>query len=257
MIEKEPFQLDYERYAINQSLKKIAKKYALKNVLEVPAAGVKAMPSLYSLGFAEAECEVTLVNPEKKGLDAWKDLHLEVKEIKTEKLSELPLEDNSFDLVWNFNTLSLEKNYEETLKEWIRVSKTYIMILCVSGYNVGSPIHRTLHKINNVEWTHGNKLFLYPRKVRALMEKNNLEIVETNVMNCPLWPDTVGFRDMKFHKMKKPMEIIEWDVPTLEYMKKKEYPFWIKAMYAFESIPVPLFLKYSYAHLFYVIGKKK
>src|SRR3989344_393326 len=200
MVEKEPFQLEYERYAINRSLKKIGKRYGLKSVLEVPAAGLKAMPSLYSLGFGEAGCEVILVNPEERGIKIWRDLKLNAREVRADDLAHLPLEENSVDLVWNFNTLSLYKNYEEILKELIRVSRKYVMILCVNGYNVGSPIHRGLHRMMKVAWTHGEKLFLLPKNVKRLLEKANLGVVEVGGMNCPPWPDTVGFRDMKFHR---------------------------------------------------------
>ncbi|HZX11917.1 MAG TPA: methyltransferase domain-containing protein [Candidatus Nanoarchaeia archaeon] len=257
MVEKEPFQLDYERYAINRGLRRIVKKYDIKSVLEVPAGGVKALPSLYSLGFAEAGCEVSLVNPSKKGLEVWDDLGLKYKVVKAEDLSKLPVEDGVYDFVWNFNTLSLNNNYEQILNEMKRVSKKYVMILCVDGYNVGSPIHRMLHKVYKVKWTHGEKLFLFPKGVKFLMNRCGLIPIETNMMNCPVWPDTIGFRDMKFHRMKKEMDEIEWDANTVRFMKEKRYPMWIKIMHGFERFPMPLFMKHLYAHLFYVIGKKE
>ncbi|MFA4887559.1 MAG: methyltransferase domain-containing protein [Candidatus Nanoarchaeia archaeon] len=261
MPEKEPFQLDYERYAINKTLQKIAKKLELKTVLEVPAMGLKALPSLYSLGYAEAGCQIDLINPEPSGLAAWKELGYTVNSIHTKKLHQLPIKDNTYDLVWNFASFPMLEHRKELLDEMKRVSKKYVMILCVNGYNVGSPIHRTLHKINKVPWTHGDKYFLYPKNLRAFMKEAGLKIVKSDVMNCPIWPDTVGFRDMKFHKMentqqKKP-ENIEWEANTLTYMKNKNYPSWIKAMYTFESIPLPLFLKHTYSHLYYVIGEKQ
>lgn len=257
MPEKEPFQLDYERYAINQTLQKIAKKYAVRKVLEVPAMGLKALPSLYSLGFAEAGCDVTLVNPEPKGLAAWKELNLNVESVKTKDLKKLPVENNSYDFVWNFASLPMFPDYKEILQEMVRVSSKYVMLLCVDGYNVGSPIHRSLHRINNVPWTHGDKLFLYPKNVRKLLKSYNLKIVKSDVMNCPVWPDTVGFRDMKFHKMGEKVQNMDWESNTISFMKNKNYPSWIKAMYTFESLPVPLFLKHVYSHLFYVIAEKQ
>ncbi len=257
MAESETFQLDYERYAINQSLKKIAKKYHVQKVLEVPAMGLKALPSLYSLGFGEAGCEVGLVNPHESGLKVWAELNLKPQSIKTKELNKLPLKDNSYDFVWNFASLPMFPNYNEIIQEMKRVSSKYIMILCVDGYNVGSPIHRTLHKINNVPWTHGDKLFLFPSKLRKLLRKHGLKIIKTDVMNCPIWPDTVGFRDMKFHRMGEKVETMEWQANTVKYMKGKKYPTWIKGMHLFETFPMPLFIKHIYSHLYYVIAEKQ
>lgn len=255
-VENEPFQLDYERFSIAQNLKEMAKRYNIKAVLEAPAPGLKAMPSLYSLGFGEAGCEVTLVNPEPEGIEVWKRLKFNVKTKKTNDLSMLPFKDNSFDFVWNFNTLSLYKDYEKILDEFIRVSKRYVCLLCVNGYNIGSPIHRILHVVNKVPWTHGDKMFLYPGKVKKLMKDKGLNIVEVGVMNCPVWPDTVGFRDMKFHKIESQLKNLKWFANTIEFMKNNSYPKWIYNMYKFEKMPMLWPVKLLYAHLFYVIGEK-
>src|SRR3989344_774150 len=255
-VENEPFQLDYERFSIAQNLKEIAKRYNIKTALEAPAPGLKAMPSLYSLCLGEAGCDVTLVNPEAEGVKVWKDLKFKVTAKKTNDLAKLPFKDNSFDFVWNFNTLSLHKNYDEILKEFIRVSKKHVCLLCVNGYNVGSPMHRILHYFKNVPWTHGDKMFLYPEKVKKLMSNNGLKIVKVGVMNCPVWPDTVGFRDMKFHKIESQLKNLKWHANTIDFMKNNSYPKWIYSMYKFEKMPMVWPIKLLYAHLFYVVGEK-
>ena len=257
MVEREPFQLDYERYSISQNLKQLVKDYGIKTVLEAPAPGLKALPSLYSLGFGEAGCEVTLVNAEYYGIKVWKDLNFNIKTKNVSNLAKLPFKDNSFDFVWNFNTLSLHSNYEVILKEFIRVSKKYVSLLCVNGYNVGSPLHRILHAINKVPWTHGNKMFLYPGKVKKLMKDHGLNIVKVDAMNCPIWPDSVGFRDMKFHKMEEKLKNMKWHANIVGYVKNNSYPVWIKHMYKFEKMPMLWPVKLLYAHLFYVVGEKQ
>ena len=45
--------LDFERYALNKLFTKLANRYSIQTVLEIPAKGEKAMPSLYSLAFGE------------------------------------------------------------------------------------------------------------------------------------------------------------------------------------------------------------
>jgi len=63
---------DYERYALGKLLARLARKYHIKNVLEMLAHGVKAMPSIYSLGSAIVGCQVTLL---KFGKVAQKPAH--------------------------------------------------------------------------------------------------------------------------------------------------------------------------------------
>ena len=81
MIENETFQLDYERYSISNNLKELVKEFNIKSVLEAPAPGLKAMPSIYSLGFGEAGCEITLVNCHEKSKKVWKDFGIFLKKI--------------------------------------------------------------------------------------------------------------------------------------------------------------------------------
>ena len=66
MAEMEGKGLDYERFALNKLFKRIVRERGVKSVLEIPARGEKAMPSIYSIALAEAGCDVTLVNPEER-----------------------------------------------------------------------------------------------------------------------------------------------------------------------------------------------
>ena len=44
MAELECFGVDYERYSLEKCLGKLARKYNLKNCVEIPAFGAEAMP---------------------------------------------------------------------------------------------------------------------------------------------------------------------------------------------------------------------
>ncbi len=50
--ETEVFGVNYERFSVGRKLDRLAQKYNLRTILEMPAHGAKAMPSIYSLGFA-------------------------------------------------------------------------------------------------------------------------------------------------------------------------------------------------------------
>lgn len=257
MKQKESFGLDYERYALGKLLYKIANKYSIRSVLEVPALGVKAMPSIYSLGFGKANCKITLVNPYEQGEKIWNELGYNVDFKKGIDIHNLPFEDNSFDFVWNFYTLSMNKEYNKQIDEMIRVSSNYVAFVFVNGYNVGSPVHRFLHKYKKISWTHGDKRFLFPYFVVNLLKEKNLDIIKLGVVDTPPWPDTIGFRDIRLHRMNLNVEDIEWETNTLKYLKEENYPLWIKFIYLFEKIPMFRPVKYLYSHLYYVIVKKK
>lgn len=256
LVEKEVFGLDYERYSLSKVAGKIARKYNIKSVLEIPAGGVKAMPSIYSLGFAQAGCHVSLVNASKNARKIWKSLGLDVQVIDQKDLTKLTIEDNSFDLVWNFASFPSFREKDNIFREFIRVSNRYVSLFCVNGRNCGSYVHRTLHKIYRVPWTHGDKFFIFPNNVKNYFLINNLKLVEFGVADCPPWPDSIGFRDMRLHRENIDFDSVEWKSNTLDYIKENSYPSWIKALYFLECIPSPIILKLVYSHLFYVIGKK-
>ena len=257
MVEVEAFGVDYERYALSKCLGRIVKKFRIKSVLEIPASGMKLMPGLYSLGFGEAGCEVNLVNCHEKTKNIWKELGYNVNFINATDLNKTDFGDSSFDYVWNMATLPLSNDINGNFKEMHRVSKKYVAYFGVNGLNVGFPVHNLVHKINNVSWTHGDRRWFFPFLVKNYFRKNRLKVVTNNVVDCPPWPDTLGFRDMRLHRMNINNDDINWWSNTIDYLKKKkEMPNWIKYVYAFERIPMPLFLKYIYSHLFYVIGEK-
>ena len=62
--EVEAFGITYDRAAITDLQQALVAELALSSVLESPSHGAKAAGSLYSVGFARAGCDVTLVNPE-------------------------------------------------------------------------------------------------------------------------------------------------------------------------------------------------
>lgn len=258
MKEAEGLGVTYERYAIGKLLEKIVSKYKVKKVLEIPAGGAKAMPSIYSLGFGLAGCDVYLVNPSEKARKIWDELRLSgsVHFIKCENIENTDFEDNSFDLVWNCITFPIYKNPRALLKEMIRVSNNYVLTISVNAHNVGFPWHRFLHKIKHIPWTHGDIYFNLSRKMKCFFKKGGLKIVKIGVVDTPPWPDSLGFRDLRLHKMNVDLNQIDWHPDIVDHIKQGNYPNWIKAIYCLERFPLPTILKLPYSHLFYVLGEK-
>ena len=258
MVECESFGVDYERYALGKLFSRLVKKFDITNVLEIPALGAKAAPSIYSIGFALAGCDVSLVNGVESAQRVWEALGLKdkVRFIECNNVEHTGLEANSFDLVWNFATFPIADNPQGLLSEMRRISKRYVTGISVNRYNIGFSIHRALHTYKNIPWTHGDIRFNSLRKVRQFFAENKLSIVEEGVVDCPPWPDSLGFRDLRLHRMNTDLTKIQWHSNIVDYIRNENYPRWMRIIYLFESIPVPRLFKLPFSHLFYVLGRK-
>jgi hypothetical protein len=257
MVEIEGKGLDYERYALNRLFHRLVRNCSLQEVLEIPALGEKAMPSIYSIAFAEAGCDVTLINGVEKSRWAWDKLDLPVRFTHCPDITHTDLDDNSFDLAWNFMYLARIAEPDTLLAEMKRLSRRYLMFIGVNRYNPGFLSHRTVHKFFGVEWNHGDINFMSPFKVKRFFSKNGLRVLKTGLVDTPPYPDSLGFRDMKLHRMNRDLNGINWDSRTIHWMAQGEYPAKIKLLYLFERLPAPFFLKLFYAHLFYILAEKQ
>jgi hypothetical protein len=256
--EIECFGLDYERFELEYTLKRLVKKYGIRSAAEIPAVGVKAMPSIYSIGLGLSGCKVTLVNGEKKSLSVWDKLGmLDLVEIyQCDEIHNTGLDSDKYDFVWNFASFSTLDRKENVAQEMIRISKKYVAIFSPNCYNPGYLSHRTAHRLAKIPWSHGDVNFYSPRSTTSFLRSQGLKIVDLGVFDTPPWPDSIGFRDIRLHKMQDELHHVQWRSRYIDYLSNNKYPGWIKALHAFERIPVPLHLKFFYAHLFYVVGEK-
>jgi hypothetical protein len=255
MAEMEGKGLDYERFALNKLFKRFVRRHDLKSVLEIPAKGEKAMPSIYSIAFREAGCDVTLVNPEEKSRWAWNELNYDVNFLHCDDVTRSGLDDAGFDLVWNFMFLSQFEDKDALLREMMRLSRRYVMFIAVNKFNPGFLSHRMVHRHFDVPWNHGDVEFMSPFHVRRYFKRHGLKIVRTGVVDTPPYPDSLGFRDMKLHRMNVDLNKIDWDSRTIHWMKAGSYPTKIKLLYLAEAAPLPFLVKLVYAHLFYVLAE--
>ena len=127
------------------------------------------------------------MNSEESRISIWEKLGLQEKVTfeKCANIEQTELEDNAFDFVWNFAAFPTFQNPRAVLAEMIRVSRKYVAVFSVNGYNVGFPIHRLVHKFTKIPWTHGNIQFNYPGKVKQFFQENGLQPIKIGVVDCP------------------------------------------------------------------------
>ena len=255
--EKEVFGVTYERFALGKLLNKLVKNYNIKRILEIPASGAKAMPSVYSLSLAESGCQVFLFNAHPLAKKIWQKFDFKGKVSFLEgNIYNTHLESNTFDLVWNFSVFPTAAFPEKLLKEMERVSRKFVLSFSVNAYNPGFTIHRLVHKLNNIPWTHGNIDFSFPEKMKNFFRQNGLEIEKIGLVDCPPWPDSLGFRDLRLHKRKIDLNELTWESPYIKHLEENRFPGWLELIFLFEKLPLPIFIKIFYAHLFYLLGRK-
>jgi len=250
--------ITYERFAVYQVLKKLAIEYDIHKVLEIPASGAKAMPGLYSLGFALAGCDVYLINAKEEAKKVWHKLGFttHVYFVEAKNIEHTELMDGAFDMVWNCIVFPTYKNPDKLLDEMIRLSNKYILTISVNGYNLGFPWHRFLHFITRIPWTHGNVSFYFINNMVKFFKMHHLKIIKMGIVDAPLWPDSIGFRDIRLHRIKIPLEDVDWYPTIIDYIKDDNYPMWIKILWKIEMLKLPTWINLLRAHLFYVLAEK-
>ncbi len=257
--ETEVFGVNYERYSLGKQLHKFTKELNLKTVCELPAHGAKAAPSLYSFDFARAGCDVTLVNGSHSALKFYKKLNLEsqITFEECDSLSGTHFKDSAFDFVWNFAFLPTFPDKVSFIEEMIRISDRYVAVFSVDKRNIGFNMHKFAHWKTKIPWTHGDTHYNDPSFLKDFFKQQGLKDIQVGVVDCPVWPDSVGFRDIRLHRNPVDFSEMRWEVPYIDYVLNNEFPSWFKWVYAIEKLPLPLCIKHFYAHIFYVIGKKR
>ena len=151
--------------------------------------------------------------------------------------------------------LSQHDAKDSLIAEMKRLSRKYVMFIGVNRFNPGFFSHRTAHKVFDVPWNHGDVNFMSPFFVKRYFERHGLKVVRRGVVDTPPYPDSLGFRDMKLHRMNVDLNKIDWDSRTIGWMKSGDYPPKLKFFYFFEWLPLPFLIKLIYAHLFYVVAR--
>lgn len=255
--EVEPFGITYDRLQLDGLFDALLRRYPIRRVLEYPAEGSKAMPSIYSLALGARGCNVTLVNPEPQGIEVWERLGLSdrLEIVEVDDLGASGLESGGWDLVWNFVTVGFREDFAAILGEMGRLSRGQVMTVHCNAYNWGYPWHRLLHRVLRLEWTHGQTDYFWPHRVRQAYEAGGLVPRETGLLDMPWWPDPPGFRDVRLHLSGgDQVEDFDWSAPIEDFYRTREVALPLRVLSRIEAGPVPAPIRWVFSHLFYVLA---
>jgi hypothetical protein len=252
-VETEVFGVTYERFALQRLFARLTSQLNLHSVVEMPASGAKAMSSLYSLGFALAGCRVALVNADPEAIKLWYQLDLgdRLTLLREDEIERECATGHCWDLCWNFAVLPTAENPEALIQRMANLSRHWLLVIGVNRFNVGFPFHRAVHRRHQIPWTHGDLRFLSPFSTFAFFQSLGFKEIRWGLVDCPPWPDSLGFRDLRLHR--RPESLFRWHSPYLEHLRNGKFPRWMQAVYGLERLPLPIRLKLPYAHLFYVL----
>lgn len=257
--ETEPFGITYDRMRLDRVLTSLVRKLELRDVLELPADGAKAMPGIYSLALARAGCRVHLFNPEPQALEVWRRLRLDhmVTVVAGSNPADTGLDPASYDMVWNFVSVGFRPDFEQIIAEMGRLSRRHVMTVHCNGFNWGYPWHRFLHRALKLPWTHGETAYFFPRRVRAVYRGLGLEPVEYGLFDMPWWPDPPGFRDVRLHMSGGDVvEDFDWTAPIEQIYASGRKPTALRVLSRIEDAPIPSPVRHVFSHLFYLRGEK-
>ena len=257
-VEVEGFGVSYDRHvmAVQQGI--LTRQLGLNTVLEMPSHGAKAAPSLYSLGYAMAGAEVSVVNFDERMRHYWQELGIadRLTTPDVNAFTATDFESNSFDLVWNFVTFTSLPDKDAYIEEVKRITRRYVMLIVCNNFQLGYPWHRVIHMLFRFPWNHGETRYNYVWNVKRLLRDHGLAIVEAGTIDSPPWPDPVGFRDVRLHRKGEGKKALNWGVPVVDYLKAGRFPQWMNLL---RSYDIPLrkgYLKLPFSHLFYVLAAK-
>lgn len=259
-VETEPFGITYDRLRLDKLLTRLVQKHGIKTSLELPADGAKAMPGIYSLALARAGVDVHLFNPEPQALELWDRLGLRdrVTVVEGDDPRDTGLDDDKFDLVWNFVSVGFRTDFEAIMAEMARTSRRHVMTVHCNGFNWGYPWHRFLHRVFDLDWTHGETAYFFPKRVRAVYRELGLEPVDFGLLDMPWWPDPPGFRDVRLHLQGVDVvEDFDWRAPIEDIYRTGHQPTPLRVLGRIEdSRRIPKPVRFVFSHLFFQLGEK-
>ena len=226
----------YERFALYAWLDQVIGKYPVTSVLEGPGDGMTGIPGLNSLPFARHDVDVTVVLDSEWAIDlarrAWDSQdQLDQVEFHCSSDHQLPIREQTFDLVWNFNRLPF-LDAAQLLPEMVRLSNRYILLFVPNQYNYAFPIRQIHHKLTGKPWVYGDTNVMKYQPVIDLLQAHNLRVLETVMVDVPWWPDIIDVTELvgdlvpfmaRFMPDRKGSTAYRWEPEALPYFDRQNF----------------------------------
>jgi len=221
--------IPYERWSLGRLLEKLYFTHNFSTVLEGPADGMAGIKGLNSLPLVKLNCSLTVNLPSKRQMKIAREvftLHKLEAAFACSEDFQLSFPSGSFDLVWNFCTAHILDPFS-LMEDMIRISRKYVMVIVPNPLNYGFLLHRLNHRMTGEAWIHGDVKYMNIKSLSSWLEKRNMKILETFLVDIPFWPD-----------IDKPPEILLGDfLPFLKgWLTKRAEKRYDKDSYRFDRL---------------------
>ena len=261
--------LVYERFVLNDFLLALQQEHDIQTVLEAPLYGMAGVSGINSVALAQAGCEVTLVddNPQRAAgvRRIWDELGLDatVLEVEPGDWGNLPFDDDSFDLAWDWAALWYLADAAALLNELARVSRDLVFVAMPNRRQVGYFLRKRV--LDRDFFQTVDERWVDVGRIRRALEEAGLRIVQQGVLDVPPWPDTVmpasevlkrlGLRSKKLEQQ---FTGDNWQWSTMAYYLGQQPELHERVMrYAWlDRVRLPWRLKAVWAHHRYLLGVK-
>lgn len=261
--------LVYERFVLNDFLLALRAKHGIQTVLEAPLFGMAGVSGINSVALAQAGCEVTLVDDNSERAAGvrriWDELGLDaaVLEVEPADWGNLPFDDDSFDLAWDWAALWYLPDAGALLRELARVSRHLVFVAMPNRRQLGYFLRKRV--LDRDFFQTVDERWVDMGRIRLELEGVGLHIVEQGVLDVPPWPDTVmpagevlkrlGLRS---GKLEQQFTGESWQWSTMAYYLGQQPELRERVMkYAWlDRARLPWRLKALWAHHRYLLGIK-
>lgn len=259
--------LVYERLVLNDYLDGLLDRYEVLTVLEAPLFGMAGVSGINSVHLAQRGCDVTLVDTDAERLAGvqriWQELDLPCRFVLQDNLTELPFEDDSFDLTWEWAGLWFVPDAAGLLAELVRVSRQLVFVAMPNRLQIGYWLRKLL--VDREFFDSVDEGWADLGLIRHTLRDRGLALIEEGVLDVPPWPDTVmpaaellrrlGIRSSRLNER---FSGDDWQWSTMDYyLGKRPDLRSIVDGYAFlERLRLPWQLKAIWAHHRYLLGTK-
>ncbi len=256
----------YERFILNDYLDGIIDRHGIKTVLEAPLYGMAGVSGINSVRLAERGCEVTLVDENEDRLAGvekiWERLNLPATFLQHQNFAQLPFDDNSFDLAWEWAGLWYLPNAEALLKELARVSRNLVFVAMPNNIQVGYLLRK--YVIDRDFFPTVDEKWVQMGRIKKVLKAAGVAFIDEGVLDVPPWPDTVmpaaevlKRLGIKSKKLNNQFTGDGWTWSTMAYYLGEQPDLRDRVMkYAWlDHAPLPWQIKTIWAHHRYVLGR--
>jgi hypothetical protein len=259
--------LVYERLVLNDYLDHLLGTYEIRTVLEAPVYGMAGVSGINSVRLAQAGCAVTLVDVSHERMDGikriWGELDLPCRFLLEEDLAQLPFDDDSFDLAWEWAGLWYLPHAAGLLSELARVSRHLVFVAMPNRLQIGYWMRKML--VDRDFFHSVDERWVNMKLIKHTLHQEGLALEEEGVLDVPPWPDTVMPAAELLRRLGLRSEKLQgrfsgegWQWSTMDYYlgKRPEFRDLVDRYSFLERLRLPWWVKAVWAHHRYVLMSK-